>query len=101
MGYYNRPSQAKKRFSCNINMRSKPLLAVRYESQVYTTIWSEQLSREERELKRDKSLNTRGKRHARAMLHVICLQFLQLRNKTKGLKQETGFIYLALSRSFY
>jgi hypothetical protein len=63
-----------------VNVRSKPLLAVRYESQVYTTIWSEQLSREERELKREKSLNTRGKRHARAVLHVICLQFLQLRN---------------------
>jgi hypothetical protein len=24
-----------------VNVRSKPLLAVRYESQVYTTIWSE------------------------------------------------------------
>jgi hypothetical protein len=41
-------------------VRSKPLLAVRYESQVYTAIWSEQLSREERELKRKESLNTRG-----------------------------------------
>jgi hypothetical protein len=38
-------------------MRSKPLLAVRYESQVYTAILSEQLSREEKELKREKSLN--------------------------------------------
>jgi hypothetical protein len=35
----------------SVNVRSKPLLAVRYENQVYTTIWSEQLSREERELK--------------------------------------------------
>jgi hypothetical protein len=42
-----------------VNVRSKPLLAVRYESQVYTAIWSEQLSREERELKREESLNTR------------------------------------------
>jgi hypothetical protein len=32
---------------------------VRYESQVYTAILSEQLSREERELKREESLNTR------------------------------------------
>jgi hypothetical protein len=42
-----------------VNVRSKPLLAVKYESQVYTAIWSEQLSREEKELKREKSLNTR------------------------------------------
>jgi hypothetical protein len=54
-------------------MGSDPLLAVKYESQVYTAIWSEQLSREERELKREKSLNTRGERHAHAVLHVICL----------------------------
>jgi hypothetical protein len=43
-----------------VNVRSEPLLAVRYESQVYTAIWSEQLSREERELKREESLNTWG-----------------------------------------
>jgi hypothetical protein len=41
-------------------VRNKPLLAVKYESQVYTTIWSEQLSREEREPKREEGLNTRG-----------------------------------------
>jgi hypothetical protein len=62
------------------NMRNKPLLAVRYKSQVYTAILSEQLSREEKELKREKSLNTQGEPHVRVVLHVICLQFLQLRN---------------------
>jgi hypothetical protein len=56
------------------------LLVVRYKSQVYITIWSEQLSKEEKELKRKESLNIRGEPHARVVLHVICLQFLQLRN---------------------
>jgi hypothetical protein len=32
---------------------------MRYKSQVYTTIWSEQLNKEERELKREENLNTR------------------------------------------
>jgi hypothetical protein len=40
-------------------VRRKLLLAVKYESQVYTVIWSEQLNREERELKREESLNIR------------------------------------------
>jgi hypothetical protein len=40
-------------------MQSKPLLAVRYERQVYTAIWSEQLNKEGRELKREESLNIR------------------------------------------
>jgi hypothetical protein len=32
-------------------MRSKLLFAIKYENQVYTIIWSEQLNKEERELK--------------------------------------------------
>jgi hypothetical protein len=44
-----------------VNVRSKPILAVRYESQVYTAIWSEQLNREEKEIKRKENLNIRGK----------------------------------------
>jgi hypothetical protein len=44
---------AKHLVDAHVNVRSKPLLAVRYESQVYIAIWSEQLSREERELKRE------------------------------------------------
>jgi hypothetical protein len=41
---------------------SKPLLAVRYESQVFTAIWTEQLSKEGRELMREESLYT-GNQH--------------------------------------
>jgi hypothetical protein len=59
-----------------VNVQSKPLLAVKYESRVYTIILSEQLSREERELKREESLNTRGEPHVRLVLYVICFQFL-------------------------
>jgi hypothetical protein len=54
------------RIIASVNMRSEPLLAVRYESQVYTAILSEQLSREERELKYT------GEPHARVVLHVVC-----------------------------
>jgi hypothetical protein len=58
-----------------VNVRSEPLLAVGYESQAHTAILSEQLSKEGREFKRGENLNTRGVRHARAVLHVICLLF--------------------------
>jgi hypothetical protein len=47
-------------------MRSKLLLPVRYKSQVYTAILSEQLNREERELKREKSLHGGAARTCRA-----------------------------------